>query len=343
MSSNRNINSSEIAKIAGVSRSTVSKVINNYPDIPEKTRKKVLDAISDHNYKPNRFASVLKGIPQKVIALYIHTTSNDTADGHMNNLDSAYMMGVVSNFIMATKQHDHSLLVEMIHEDEDAAEVESRIRDNFNSKSICAAVFVGLTDNSLFIDNLVESGYNIASIDRNVSQEHAAINVTTDDEGGAYRAAKHLAENGFSHIAFIGGDETKLSARSREDGYKRAATEYGMTPVVIGCGYSEKLGSLAVNRFVELSEIDALVCASDAIAHGFIGKMREIDSNRLDGIGLIGFENIAFNDYQNPSLSSVAIDYQQMANDTVESLLKPEKAVKVCVNTELIVRDSSMQ
>ena len=248
MSSNRNINSSEIAKIAGVSRSTVSKVINNYPDIPEKTRKKVLDAIADHNYKPNRFASVLKGIPQKVIALYIHTTTNDTTDGPMNNLDSSYVMGVVSNFIMATKQHDHSLLVEMIHEDEDAAEVEARIRDSFNSKSIYAAVFIGLTDNSVFIDRLVESGYQIASVDRYVSDDYAAINVTTDDEEGAYRATKHLAESGFSHIAFIGGDETKLSARRREDGYTRAALESGMSPIVIGCGYSEKLGALAVKE-----------------------------------------------------------------------------------------------
>lgn len=343
MSSNTNINSSEIAKIAGVSRSTVSKVINDYPDIPEKTKKKVLDAIAAHNYKPNRFASVLKGIPQKVIALYIHTTTNDTKDGHMNNLDSSYMMGVVSNFIMATKQHDHSLMVEMIHEDEDSAEIEERIRDNFNSKSICAAAFVGLTNRSVFIDRLVESGYNIASIDRTVSGDYSAINVTTDDESSAYEATKHLAGNGFSQIAFIGGDETKLSARSRDIGYRKAAQEHGMAPIVIGCGYSEKLGSLAVNKFIELPEIDALVCASDAIAYGFIRKMREIDRVRLDNIGLIGFEDISFNDYQNPKLSSVAIDYRQMANDTVESLIKEDEYNQIIVRTELMIRESSMK
>ncbi|MGF1684776.1 LacI family DNA-binding transcriptional regulator [Photobacterium minamisatsumaniensis] len=343
MSTNKNINSNEIAKIAGVSRSTVSKVINNYPDIPEKTKKKVLDAISKHNYKPNRFASVLKGIPQKVIALYIHTTANDTTDGQMNNLDSSYIMGVVSHFIMATKQHDHSLMVELIHEDEEATEIEARIRESFNSKAICAAVFVGLTDSSVFIDSLVKSGYDIASIDRDVAKDYSAINVTTDDEKSTYNATKHLVDSGFSHIAFIGGDETKLSARSREIGYKKAVLENKMKPTIIGCGYSEKLGSLAVNRFVGLPEIDALVCASDAIAHGFIGRMREIDSVRLDNMGLIGFENNSFNDYQTPGLSSVAIDYQQMANDTVESLLRKGESPDVIVRTQLIVRESSMK
>ncbi|MGF1680345.1 substrate-binding domain-containing protein [Photobacterium minamisatsumaniensis] len=139
------------------------------------------------------------------------------------------------------------------------------------------------------------------------------------------------------------GDETKLSARNREVGYRRAILENGMTPIVIGCGYSEKLGSLAVNKFIELPEIDAVVCASDAIAHGFIGRMRETDNVRLNNIGLIGFENISFNDYQHPSLSSVAINYQQMANDTVQSLLKSDEYAQVIVRTELKTRESSVK
>ncbi|MCQ1059720.1 LacI family transcriptional regulator [Photobacterium sp. ZSDE20] len=341
MKNNRNINSSEIAKLAGVSRSTVSKVINNYADIPEQTKIKVLDVIAEHKYKPNQFASVLKGIPQKVIALYLHTTTNDAKDSSMSNIDSSYVMGVVSHFIMATKKHGHSLRVEMIEENEGQEAIETHIRDVFNSKSICAAVFVGLTDNCKFIDRLVEDGYAIASIDRIISEEGTSLNVITSDENSAKSATQHLIESGYTNIAFIGGDETKLSARNREKGYRIAIEESNLEAQVISCGFSQALASEAANKFDEFPNIEALVCASDTIAHSFIGTLRKTNPNRLSQLGFIGFENTAFNSHQSPSLTSVAIDYQQMAHDTVESLLSKDNKKSVIVNTNLVIRDSS--
>ncbi|MGR5063097.1 LacI family DNA-binding transcriptional regulator [Photobacterium sp. DNB22_13_2] len=342
MKNQRAINSSQIAKLAGVSRSTVSKVINNYPDIPEDTKKKVLAVIEAHDYKPNKFASVLKGIPQKVVALYIHATKNDMEAGNLDNLDSSYVMGIISHFIFAAKLHDHSLMVELIHENEDQTEIARQIKDNFDSKAICAAVFLGLTDNSHFIDNLVDAGYNIASIDRKVSTLESAFNITTDDEESAYLATKHLIANDYRNIALIGGDPAKQSARSRESGYRRAMTESTLTEKIINCGYSEKLGAKAADTLLTHKyRIDAVLCASDIIAYGLINRLREKDESYLMSLGIIGFDNIAFNSYQRPSLSSVAVDYKAMAEMTINALLKDDQKPEYVIPTKLFTRDSS--
>lgn len=342
MKNQRAINSSQIAKLAGVSRSTVSKVINNYPDIPEDTKKKVLAVIEAHDYKPNKFASVLKGIPQKVVALYIHATKNDMEAGHLDNLDSSYVMGIISHFIFAAKLHDHSLMVELIHENEDQAEIARQIKDNFDSKAICAAVFLGLTDNCRFIDALVDAGYNIAAIDRKVSTSESAFNVTTDDEESAYLSTQHLITNGYHDIALLGGDPAKQSARSRENGYLRAIEESSLTANIIDCGYSESLGAKSADTILsQKAHIDAVLCASDIIAYGLINRLREKDESYLMSIGIVGFDNIAFNAYQRPSLTSVAVDYKAMAETTINALLKDDQEPEYVIPTKLFTRDSS--
>ncbi|WEM44770.1 LacI family DNA-binding transcriptional regulator (plasmid) [Photobacterium sp. DA100] len=336
------MNSSQIAKLAGVSRSTVSKVINNYPDIPEDTKKKVLAVIKKHDYKPNKFASVLKGIPQKVVALYIHATKNDMDAGNLDNLDSSYVMGIISHFIFAAKLHDHSLMVELIHENEDQTQIERQIKENFDSKAICAAVFLGLTDNSHFIDNLVNAGYNIASIDRKIATEGAGVNITTNDEESAYLATKHLISNGYTQITLIAGDPDKQSARSREHGYLRAIEEHGLSAHKLDCGYSEKLGAQAADQLLAAQkQPDAILCASDIIAYGLIGRMREKNEDYLMSLGIAGFDNIAFNSYQRPSLTSVAVDYKEMAETTIEALLRDESHSEFIISTKLFARDSS--
>lgn len=339
MTSNKKLTSTQIAKLAGVARSTVSKVINNYPDIPESTKQKVMAVIEEHQYKPNVFSSALKGIPQKVITFYTHATKNDALTSTMDNLDSSYVMSVMTNFIYCSNLKGYSLQVEIIHECDDQEAVYQKIKNAFDDKLICAAVFLGLTDNSTFVDKLVEQNYKIASIDRLVDDNYNAFNVVTNDFQGAYQATKALAEQGFRHLAFVGGDAIKLSARQREDGYKQALKELKLESHIIPCGYSEALAR-HVAQSIEKSpvKIDALVCASDIIAYGLI---KVLDNHYFKTVGLIGFDNLPFNEYQQPPLSSVSVDYYQMANDTISAIIDNKNTKTITVNTQLHLRRSS--
>ncbi|RJX69405.1 LacI family transcriptional regulator [Vibrio sinensis] len=333
MTHNKKLTSTQIAKLAGVARSTVSKVINNYPDIPEATKQKVMAVIEQHNYKPNVFSSALKGIPQKIITLYLHTTANDSLTSSMGNLDSSYVMSVMTNFIYCASQQGYLLQVEVINESDCQESVLKRIKATFNERLICAAVFLGLTDNATFIDRLAEQGYKVFSIDRIIDDSLDGFNVTTDDFNGSYEATRLFLDRGLTEISFIGGDFTKLSARQREAGYRAALKEANITPDVIPCGYSELLArSIAEDLLKRGAKPEAIVCASDIIAYGII---KVCGREFLENVKLIGFDDLPFNEYQQPPLSSVAVDFHQMAEDTIKAIIDGCESKRIIAKTQL--------
>ncbi|WP_028862762.1 LacI family DNA-binding transcriptional regulator [Psychromonas aquimarina] len=343
MANPKTINSAQIAKLAGVSRSTVSKVVNNYPDIPEETKNKVRSVMEKHGYTPNAAAQVLKGKAQSVVALYIYASETDTQTDSLCRLGSPYVMGVISNFIMAASQCGYRMMVELLVHGEDEQEIKGSIKKSFESKSITAAVFLGLPDRVTFIDQLVAENFPVAVIDRDIDQSKAAVNIYTNDSQGAYQAAHHLHQEGFKSICFIGGDADKRSARMREEGYCRAMQECGASPVVIPGHFSEQAGAHAAEQIIKMSpRPEAVVCASDAVAYGLIRKLREIDAQYLDILGIVGFDDTYFNDFQHPPLSSLKVDFAAMARSTIAALLDPEHNKSVVVPVELVVRASSL-
>ena len=148
------INSTKIEKLAGVTRSTLSKVINNYPDIPQSTKDKVMAIINENNYKPNIYAQVLKGIAPKVICIYIHVSYKDA----MKEFNSHYMMTMLSNFVYEAEQIGYSISVEMVRANEDQKKILEKITNTFLEKRIEYAVFIGQTSDDTYIDELVKRG-----------------------------------------------------------------------------------------------------------------------------------------------------------------------------------------
>lgn len=339
---NKTINSVEIARLAGVSRSTVSKVINNYPDIPEATKTKVRSVIEEYGYTPNASAQVLKGKAQNVIALYVFASEEDTEADPMCRVGSPYVMGVISNFILEANRYGHRLMIELLRYNEDDEVLIRQIQGHFQSKSIAAAAFLGLSEAKTFIDQLVAENYPIAVIDRPIDAGKQAVNISTDDLQGAWLATRHLIDQGFKKVLFIGGDKEKRSAQMRAEGYRKAMGEHGLTPDLMAGGYSEEVGKSAARQMIAMDKRpEAVVCASDAIAYGLIHYLHDADPEYLDKLALVGFDNSYFNDYQRPSLSSIRIDFQAMARQTVQALLDAENYQDKPVPVELVVRESS--
>lgn len=338
----KSINSTQIAKLAGVSRSTVSKVINNYPDIPEETKKKVRSVIEKHRYVPNASAQVLKGKPQSVIALYVYASEVDVEADSLCSLNSPYVMSVISNFIMTANQHDHRLMIELLRHGQDEQDIIRGIEDLFESKSIAAAAFLGLTDSVKFIDKLIAHNYPLAVIDREINDHYQAVNIFTDDFCGSYEATSHLIEEGFRRIAFVKGDSNKHSARSREMGFLKAMNQHGLKPVLIDATFNQQGGMKAADSLLNMeSRPEAVVCASDGTAYGLIQRLHESDEQYVNQLGIIGFDNTFFNDFQRPPLSSVKVDFAAMAQQTVTALLQPEHYQPTPIPVEVVVRASS--
>ena len=335
------INSTQIARLAGVSRSTVSKVINDYPDIPEETKMKVRSVIKEHRYIPNASAQVLKGKAQSVVALYVYASAVDAGTDSLCRLSSPYVMGVISNFIMAANQRGHRMIIELLRHGEDEQKVFQRISGHFESRSIAAAAFLGLPTTAGFIDQLVSEDLPVAVIDRPVDSSKKAVNIFTDDQQGAYKATSQLVNEGFRHIVFVNGEQEKHSASARAKGYSLAMEQHALKPELLDGDYSEQSGARAADLIVTMKpRPEAVVCASDTIAYGLIQRLHETNKDYLDQLGLIGFDDTYFNDFQHPPLSSVKVDFAAMAHSTITALLEPENYQPNPVPVELVVRAS---
>ena len=342
MDKTKNMNSTQIAKLAGVSRSTVSKVINNYPDIPEETKNKVRAVIAEYRYTPNVSAQVLRGKAQSVIALYVYASEVDVKEDALCRLNSPYVMGVISSFIAEAKQFGHRMMIELLKHEEDEQEIMYQIRDQFESKSIAAAVFLGVPEDVDFIDRLVDEDYPVAVLDRKVRSDRQAVSIFTDDEQGAYLATCHLLDEGFSQVTFVDGDSNKYSAHARAKGYKRAMNSRQLSVNIIQGGFSGEYGARAAEYILAQGSLpDAVVCACDAQAYGLIQIFQQQQPDLLERIGIIAFDDSFFNDFQQPALSSVKVDFSIMARNAITALLDCENYQNTAVPVELVIRESS--
>ena len=312
------INSTKIAKLAGVSRSTVSKVINNYPDIPQSTKDKVMAIINENNYKPNIYAQVLKGIAPKVICIYIHVSYKDA----MKEFNSHYMMTMLSNFVYEAEQIGYSMSVEMVRANEDQKKILEKITNTFLEKRIESAVFIGQTSDDTYIDELVKRGFKLASIDRSVDVGGNSFNVITDDADGAYRATELLYKNGYKNIMHIGGDLKKLSSRSRVKGYEKSVTKHGGQIIKLNGTYTAEFGQECADIFCKeyLDKVDSIVFGNDTIATGFIIRMMQLDPQVLNKIGYIGFDDDVIDTLFTPTISSMVVDFKGITKATLQAL-----------------------
>ncbi|HCA8411698.1 TPA: LacI family DNA-binding transcriptional regulator [Klebsiella variicola] len=338
----KKINSFEIARLAGVSRSTVSKVINNYPDIPNETKEKVLSIINKNGYAPNVSAQLLKGKPQAVFALYIYASKTDVSEDALCQLRSPYVASIISNFISYANQVGYRVLIELIKYNDNEEIIKKDILSLYSSGLIHSSVFLGLTSKSVFIDELASLNLPLAVIDRKVACSSNVFNILTSDYQGSRMATKKLIEEGFKKIAFISGELSKLSAKERMKGYIDEMYDNHLEPMIYEGRYSEQTGKDVAKEICDTNKIiDGIVCASDSIAYGVIKYFNEIDPARLSVLGLTGFDDSPFNDYQVLPLTSVLTCFDVMAKKCIDSLLlKSENHIQM-IPVKLIERISS--
>lgn len=152
------MNSKDIAKIAGVSRSTVSRVINNYSNVPEETRQKVLDVIKEYNYVPHASARLLAGYKNRIIGLFIIDIVERKCGIKNRITKSPYYLEFTSSVIEAASQKGYKVLVHIIHDESRYDE----IKECFYNKTISGGIFIGENNGDLEIKKIIKDGYKVA-------------------------------------------------------------------------------------------------------------------------------------------------------------------------------------
>lgn len=331
------IASEEIAKLAGVSRSTVSRVINNN-HVPQKTRDKVMKVINEYNYYPNFSAQILAGKKTKTLGLfYINRSPLDTSDYFINS------------FIENASLYGYSVLTSVI-KDTSSPENVRRILEFFHQRRVDGGIFIGANNHEPVIEELIADGFIVGILSQNIPgrNEPNRIVYNFDNESAAKEAVNYFADLNHKDIGLlIGYNMNQLPNRSKFNGFRNAMQKRGLkindSWIIYGDdGYQSMINFLNSST----NPPTAIFAAHDTMAYGAIRAMSEHSISVPDDISIIGLNDLLLSAYLKPSLTTFRVDFKeamaQMTSDIIHAIEKGvgHESVRRTSKLEFIERES---
>jgi len=331
-----NLTLEEVARQAGVSRSTVSRVINNQAGVKADIRQRVWDVIHETGYHPNPAARTLASQRTHLIGLVIprsvHTFFTDP-----------YFPRLTLGIAQACNQNDYTLSLFLFHTEDDERKLFPRII----RKGLVDGLIVQATNaaDELFVQlSQAEVPFIIAGRPMNLTD---ASYVDVDNFAGAQNAVRHLIRQGYKRIGILSGPLNTTAGLDRYQGYRDAIRENGMAldeHLLVEGDFSEAGGYFAARRLLD-SRPDALFIASDMMALGALRAIREARLSVPDDIGIVSFDDLPPATMASPTLTTVRQPIRRLGIRLVETLLDiielgPYPPRRVIFDTELVIRES---
>ena len=330
----------DIAHMAGVSQSTVSRALSNSPLVNKETRERVQRIAKQLNYKVDKNASNLRKQKSNTIALLLF--EDPTTD---DSLINPFFLNMLGSITRASAAAGYDLLVSFQNLDNDwHAEFE-------DSKKADGIILLGYGDYTAYRDKLAqleEQGTHFVRWGAK-DNDHPGISIGCDNYQGGYDLTRHLIQLGKKTCAFIGdagGHAPEFLARYQ--GYRQALGDHGIavdTFVRLDANSTDEAGYNATQTLLNTSSPlpEAIVCASDLIATGVLQALKE-NGYRVPGdVVVTGYDNISISAFTTPALTTVQQDTRLAGELLVSSLLKAinKQAVEdYLMPGELIIRES---
>ncbi|MDR1797276.1 MAG: LacI family transcriptional regulator [Clostridiales Family XIII bacterium] len=288
-----NITISQIAELAGVSKTTVSRVLNKKPDVSAETRDKIEGIIQQYNFSPNAFASAILTKKSDTIALVI---PYDETYVLFNPYYSDMIRGV-SNEI---KKHGYYLLLVYSDTTDYIAAIRQKRVDGIIMLS------PGRSHKGI-IEEILRLNVPFVSTSRTpgIARVHSIV---TDDYKGAQLAVDHLLSLGHKKIGFINGPAILASSTERLRGYKQALGKKKIAfdaSLVINGDTSIQSGYEIAKGLLKKRGLTAIFTASDLMAIGTISAAHELGLRIPDDLSLVGFDDMPFSAFLSPPLTTV--------------------------------------
>ena len=325
----------DIARMSGVGVTTVSRVLNDHPDVSEETRRRVLAVVAEQGFQPNTNARHLKQQTSASIAIIVKGTMNmlfaDLVERCQQLLQDAGQNAAV------------------YYLDEDANEVVYAVQLCRERKPL-GILFLG-GDLEFFqaeFGHITVPCVLLTNSARELDFPNLS-SLTTDDEEAAYRVVRYLADRGHKNIGLLGGNWscTQISYR-RVLGCQRAFDELSLpfdARRCEPCRYSFSDAYDTTKRLLgRCPELTALFCVSDVMALGAIRAIHDLGRRVPRDISVVGYDGIPLSRFSVPRLTTVRQDTQQLARQGVDLLLRnlqrPRPPVHGVVPFELIAGES---
>jgi LacI family transcriptional regulator len=315
---NREINSEEIARRVGVSRSTVSKVLNDYPSISEATRQRVWAAVEEFGYYPDISARIMAGKRSDTIALFLAGSGSFSGDILVDLM--------IASMIESAADAGYHILTYIIG-DPHTRESERSIKEVFFQRRVDAGVFVGFPNDFAVVDCLVSEGFVVGVFDQSARGTVYPNRVVAnfDDERVAGQAIDYLVGMGHREIAVINGDTSRNAGKGRCTGFSGALARHSIRPPDAWVRYSDFSQSDGRRLATELlsssnSRPTAIAAVNDSVAFGVIEALREAGVAVPGELSVIGIDGHPLCSYVTPGLTTFAYDFREMFRSLIRSV-----------------------
>ncbi|WAA09268.1 LacI family DNA-binding transcriptional regulator [Fervidibacillus albus] len=317
----------DVAKLAGVSVATVSRVLNNQGYVHEDTRKKVERAIHELNYKPNAVARSLYKKTSKSIGLIIPDITNP------------FFPQLVRAVEETMNRSGYTVL---LFNSDEVLKRERHIIDLMVTKYVDGIIIVS---NTIKYEHLQHLTIPIVALDRVISQEIPSVSVNNYE--GARKAVRLLKEKGCKKIAHLRGPENVFTAEERLRGYLDEMSSQEMESIIYVGNYELKTSMVETMRLLtEHPDIDGIFAGNDVMAVGAIKAITKLGIHIPNELKIIGFDGIELGTVITPELSTMKQPIVQLGKKSSELLLHyingQEKGLRHYVyQAELVERDST--
>ncbi|MEJ2416536.1 MAG: substrate-binding domain-containing protein [Exilibacterium sp.] len=327
----------DIARMAGVSKSTVSRALAGSPLVNAETRELILNIAQANNYRLNTAARNFRLKESLTIALLM--PSAQKADWC---LSVPFFLELLSAIAEAVDESGHQLLLSRT-----TAQSGNWIEEFINARTADGVILIGQGSQHEKINEIARDYHALSVWGAQVDKHQSYATVGSDNELGGYRATRHLIDEGRRNIAFLG--YTNLpEMRLRYQGYRRALKEARIklnTALKRPARHSEDAGYHATQKLIEENvPFDAIVAVSDLFAMAAIRALQEAGLRVPEDIAVVGYDDITLAASYNPPLTSIRQNRHLGGRLLVKNLLtamKGDKPESVMLDPELIIRKSS--
>jgi LacI family transcriptional regulator len=328
---NRRITIRDVAREAGVSIKTVSRVVNKEPNVNPATAARVSEVVERLNYRPNEMARRLKGYRSRTIGLMVDDISNP------------FMATCAQAIEGVAWEHGYALILCDSHAD---LQVEGAYIGLLMQRQIDGLLLVPAYGRNVHLKTEQQAGLPIVAFDR-PAEGVQTDTVLVQNRAGAREATEHLIWHGHERIAFVGDVRHFYTARKRLEGYKEALKAANLKPINKLDVHSIELGEKVTKSFLDASDPPtALFAANILTALGALRATEHLGIRVPEDLALIGFDDFELSPVLRPRFTLVQQPTAELGRRAAEMLFdrlngegRPEPQ-RLVLPTELVVRES---
>lgn len=280
----------EVAKLAGVSPSTVSRVINGTANVQEEKKQRVLEAIETTGFKPNELARALYKKSSRIIGVIIP------------NIENPFFNEIVKAIEEEAYNSEYRILLCNSDNNTEKELVNIQMLHGMNADGI-----ILMTNSDKAGKEIKKYDIPVVVVDRKVTGGNEIAFIESDHYKGGKIAAEHLVNCGCKNIVCIRGNMKFTSGQQRYKGYQDICKKYGIEEQYVDCKYNYEAGLEAVKILLEkYSKVDGIIACNDMVAVAVYKILTKQGYQIPEDIQVIGFDNIKFSSLVTPEITTVA-------------------------------------